>query len=280
MPKQLSTLGSLFSRTWTSYKQRALPVLIIVMVASVFITTLLLATTLISAFGGVLLAHFSQGVTGFVLLGVLLFLLLFALAVLLIWSQTAVVALVVDADLGIIEAFQRGWKYFWPMTWVLTFLGGIVLTGFLFGILPGFLFLAWFSFSVFILLEEDRRGLDSLLASREYVRGYGLNILGKLSVIWIGSLLAALIPFLGQIISILLAPFFLLFMLHMYHELKEIKGTVKIQTTAGGRIFWWVLTIIGLVLPIAGLLWGVYLLLGGGPHPAMAPWNTPHAINI
>lgn len=280
MQKQVSTLGNLFSRTWTSYKQRALPVLIIVMIATVFISTLLLTTTLISAFGGVLLAHFSQGLTGFVLLAVILFLLLLALAVLLIWSQTAAVALVVDADLSIIEAFQRGWEYFWPMTWVLTFLGGILATGFLFGILPGFLFLVWFSFAVFILLEEDRHGLDSLLASREYVRGYGLNTLGKLSVVWIASLLAALIPFLGQIITILLAPFFLLYMLHMYHELKEIKGTVKVQAGTGARIFWWALTVIGLVLPITGLLWGAYVLLGGDPHPDMMPWYTPHSISI
>ena len=44
-------------------------------------------------------------------------------------------AIVIKEDLGIIEAFQTGWTYLWPMTWVLTIYSGIVLTGFVLGII-------------------------------------------------------------------------------------------------------------------------------------------------
>ena len=75
--------------------------------------------------------------------------------------------------------------------------------------------------------------------------------------------MAGLFPFIVQILSIILAPFFMLYLLNMYRDLKSIKGDIELEGEAAGTIFWWTVAILGLILPVAGLLWLVYYLFTG-----------------
>ena len=149
------------------------------------------------------------------------------------------------------------------MTWVITIFSGMIITGLILGVLPGILVLVWFSFSFYILLEEERKGMDALLASMEYVRGDWWNTFGKLLVIWLISLLIGIIPFIGSLLSILFYPFLTLFMVAVYHDLKSRKGTVELQVNPGVRIFWWVITIIGLIIPIIAMIGAIASLFYG-----------------
>ena len=280
MNRQLIPIGELFSRTWSQYKQRALPLIAVILIGTVMTGGLGMITVLFGIFGGAILTHFIHDTSAIFVMAALMSILLLAITILFIWCQTALAAIVVDEELGIIEAFQRGWEYLWPMTWVLTILSGILMTGFALGVLPGFLFLVWFSFCPFILLAEDRRGIDSLLASREYVRGHGWNTFGKMAAVWLVSVMAAIIPFLGQILSILFAPFFMLFLLGMYHDLKTARGTIDLEEGGTGRIFWWTVTIIGLILPAAALLGLLYFLLTGEQQWMTPAWQGMHRASI
>jgi len=280
MHTQVTPIGELFSLTWTQYKERAIPLLAVILINTVLISSLILIIIVCGLFGGTVLMHFMNDVLAIGIIFVITTLFLLVIALLLIWCQTAMLAIVVDEDLGIIEAFQSGWEYFWPMTWVLTFLTGILISGFTFGIVPGFIFLVWFSFSIFIMFDENRRGLDTLLASREYVRGYGWNTFGKMIVVWIISLIIGILPLLGQILSILFTPFFLLYILAIYRDLKSIKGTVELDDAPGTRIFWWAVTIIGMIIPIAVLLGVLYFLLTGDQQWMMHTWQGIHGTNL
>ena len=44
----------------------------------------------------------------------------------------------------------------------------------------------------------------------------------------------------------------MLFVLNMYHDLKDIKGEAEVSAGSGTRIFWWIVTVFGLALPIIG----------------------------
>lgn len=280
MPEQITPIRELFSLTWTQYKQRALPILAVILISTVIIGSLCLIMVLGGIFGGAIMTHIMNSNSAIPLMAIPMSVFLLALTILIFWCQTAMLAIVIDENLGIIEAFQRGWEYLWPMTWVVTILSGIVMTGFVFGVLPGILFLVWFSFCAFILLDEDRRGMAALLASREYVRGYGWNTFGKMTVIWLLSVIAGIIPFLGQILSFLFAPFFMLYILAMYRDLKSIKGTVELKEGAGSRIFWWLVTIIGLIVPIIALVGLLYALLSGGHQWTMPAWQDMHGTSL
>jgi hypothetical protein len=278
--QQVTPIGELFSLTWTQYKERAIPLLAVILINTVLISSLILVIIVSGIVGTAILMHFMNDVLAISIIFIITTLFLLVIALLLVWCQTAMLAIVVDKDLGIIGAFQRGWEYFWPMTWVLTFLTGILISGFTFGIVPGFLCLVWFSFSIFIMFDENRRGLDTLLASREYVRGYGWNTFGKMIVAWLISLIIGILPLIGQILSMLFTPFFLLYILAIYRDLKSIKGTVELDDAPGTRIFWWAVTIIGMIIPIAALFVVLYFLLTGDQQWIMHTWQGMHGTNL
>jgi hypothetical protein len=129
-----------------------------------------------------------------------------------------------------------------------------MLVGFFLAFIPGVIFLIWFSFSMYIMVDEDKRGLDALLASKGYVEGYWWNTFGKFFVIWLLSLLISVVPFVGQILSLLFTPFLILFLVNVYKNLKEIKSSEGGIREQGGRTLWGVMAGIGLLVPIVGLL--------------------------
>lgn len=263
MSTETATIGEVFSLAWQQYKQRALPVLAVILISTALLGGLVMIMLLCGMFGAAILTHSINERVALLLVIILIALLLIVVTVLAVWCQSSLLAIIVDEELGIVDAFRTGWDFLWPLAWVMTILGGILITGFVCGVLPGILFMIWFTFCFYTLLAEDRRGLDSLLASMEYVRGHWWDTFIKLFLVWLLSALLSLIPFLGQILSILFAPYFMLFMLIMYRDLKEIKGEVVITAGSGTRIFWWVLAVIGMLLPILGLAGALVTLFTG-----------------
>lgn len=263
MSTEIATFGTLLRTAWDQFRTRAMPLLAVLLISAVVIGSLMMALVLCATLGAAMLTHFTDERTATYLVIVLVCVLLLVVTVLVIWSQTALLVLVVNEDLGIIEAFQSGWTWLWPMAWVLTLASAILLTGFALGVLPGFLFAIWFTFCIYVLLEEDRRGMEALLASKEYVRGHWWNTFGKLLLLWLISAVISIIPFIGQVFSLLFAPFFMLFLLAMYRDLKAVHGVAKVDDGPGSRIFWWTMAVIGLVLPLAALAAALFSLLTG-----------------
>ena len=274
MNTEIAPLGTLFRTAWDQYKKRAIPLLAVMLISAVVLASLAMALVLCATLGGAALTHFTDERTATYLIIVSAGVLLLVLTVLAFWAYTSLLALVVNEDLGIIEAFQAGWTWLWPMAWVLVLAPGIVLTGFVLGFLPGILFAVWFAFCMYVLLEEDRRGMDALLASREYVRGHWWNTFGKLLVVWLISAVAGFIPFIGQVFSLLFTPFFMLFMLAMYRDLKAVHGAAKVETSSGALLFWWALAVIDLVLPLIALATAFFVLLTGEQEWLRLPEST------
>jgi hypothetical protein len=60
------------------------------------------------------------------------------------------------------------------------FLTGLVtILGFIALIVPGIIFAVWFSFGYFVLVFEDKRGVDALKTSKSYVKGKWWAVLGR-----------------------------------------------------------------------------------------------------
>jgi hypothetical protein len=263
MRTEIANFAQLLRTSWDQYKQRALPLLAVILISTVVVGGLFMVLMLGISMGGAMLAHFTDERTATWLVILLAGILLLVLIVLIFWVQTTLFVLVVKEELGIIEAFQAGWDYLWPMAWVLTLASGILISGFALGVLPGILFTVWFTFGMYVLLEEDRRGMEALLASREYVRGHWWNIFGKVLALWLLSAVVGLIPFIGQIFSLLFAPFFLLFLLAAYRDLKAVKGEAVVTAGSGTLAFWWFLAVAGLLLPLLAMGLAFFALLTG-----------------
>ncbi len=265
MSNQTADYGTLFSKTWGQYKTRGLVIIGVVLISTVLI--LLLAAALGATaffFGKPLLADIQSGQPAGVAMaaggGVLFFTFL---ALFCMWGQAAVLAVSVDESLGVMAGLRAGWHYIWALGWVGLLVGGVIMLGFFLAVIPGIIFLVWFSFAMYVMVDEDKRGLDTLLASKSYVAGHWWDTFGKILVIWLLSMLVSVIPFLGQILTIIFTPFLILFLVNVYRNLKEIKSRSGVPGKQGSKVLWGTLAGLGLLSPIAGL---VVVVVAMGPN--------------
>lgn len=258
MSTQLKTVSEIFTETWGIYKQRAVPIVVVIVLTTVLILGLIVVIGLstVVALGGlqavtgdVQAGHFSPGALAVAFAAVLM------ATVLIVWSQAATLAIAVDDELNVMGALKAGWNYFIPLTWVGSLYMGIVMTGLTLFIIPGMIFGMSLSLCFYILFDEDLRGMDAVLASRHYVRGRWWNTFGKFCAVWLLSAAVSMIPVIGQILSVVFTPFLLLYMVVVYRDLRDTAEPLDLQ--AGPRWLWSLMAAVGIIVPLLGLLGGI-----------------------
>lgn len=259
MQTELKGFATLFSETWEQFKVRGLTILGVVLVSSLLIFgSLLLLGIVIAAFMGGMESAFQQVQQGQINLPiVVVFAVFFLLFILLaMWSQSATIAVAVDESIGVREALRVGWRRLWSMGWILLLVSSIVVTGFLFFIVPGIMLSVSLLFALYPLYDDDLHGMDAVLASYYYVKGRWWNTFGKLLLIWLIAIVLDLIPFIGQVLYFLFTPFLFLFLVAIYRNLKETAVAIP-----AGRSRWWLLAGSGVILSILGTI-GALVTLG------------------
>lgn len=116
----------------------------------------------------------------------------------------------------------------------------ILSAGFVLLIIPGIVLAILFLFSQFVLVEEEYRGLNALMISREYIKGYAWSVFGRLLLL--GALLASLVAIFEVIVLVLkidknpvvsiissismvgISIFVLSLLVTMYKNIKDLKG--------------------------------------------------------
>jgi hypothetical protein len=262
---EISSIGGIFSTAWRLYKKRALPILAVMLLTSLFGVMLLAGLGIggIFAFGfdaqqlqlaakdlpelqanpSLIVSH---PLFPFLVGGGLIF--FFAAILLGAWQQTALLAAAVDEHHGIIESLCTGWKYVLPMLWVSTLYFGIVTAGFSLLILPGLLLALSMSFCFCVMLDEERTGIDALTVSRFYVRGRWLNTFVKMLLISLLFMAVSLVP----VLPLLFTPFMLLYIVAVYRDLKDTAGIADPDSSC--RCFWRLMAAVGLFLPLLGMI--------------------------
>jgi hypothetical protein len=156
------------------------------------------------------------------------------------WCTAAFTYAVSDKTIGIKDALARGWKKTWSFIWLFSILGFVVIGGFLLFLIPGIIFLIWFTFSQFILASEGNIGMDAMLRSKEYVRGNWFDVFLRIFVIGLIYMIINMVPFIGPILSIVFFPFMMIFIYLIYHDLKELKGEDIVYPISMGQKFKWI----------------------------------------
>lgn len=260
LPGAIAILG----QAWAIYKQRIatfLGIVIIPMLVYGLSFGILLVVKAIFI-GAMLLffenaAFFAAGGIGVILLSLLAILVIIST----IWMQTALLYAIKghQEKIGVIESYKRGWHKIFSYWWVSLLMSFIVLGGFSLLIVPGIIFAIWFSLAPFILIAEDLKGMNTLLKSREYVRGRWWSIAWRFlfiavlflvinSVITLSSL--PFLLFLGPIIFIigpLLYPLVIIYGFLVYSNLKAVKGEIVFAPTRGQKIFFILISIFGIL---------------------------------
>jgi predicted Zn finger-like uncharacterized protein len=176
------------------------------------------------------------------------------------WGLAALTAAVVDEDLAIRPALERGWGLLWAYAWVISLAGFIVTGGFLLFIVPGILFSVWFFFAQYLLVAGNERGMDALLASKACVRGRFFAVLVRLLAAWVVSLVLGLVPVAGPLLSLLFVPFMLIYSWLLCEDLRRAAGGADFSRATGEKAKWLLLGLLGfIVVPLLALLLAGFL---------------------
>ena len=148
------------------------------------------------------------------------------------WAQVALIYAIKESQerIGIKESYKKAFSNIVPFIWVSFLSGIIVMAGFILLIVPGIIFGLWFSFAIFILIDEGLRGKKALLRSKEYVQDKMGSIFWRL--IFIGLIMFFLVfvlsyvigDFITPIISLFITPLITTYYFLVYKKVKETKS--------------------------------------------------------
>ncbi len=229
----LTGIGNLFEKTWDIFKRRigTLIVLYLITIGLVLIPVgifILLAYLISLALHGgteaLIIVGSVIGGTAGIIAGC--------------WGFGSFICAIADERLSIKDSLEKGGQKIWAFIWLFSLLGYIIPGGYLLFFIPGVLFMVWFAFAVFILPNEDEKGMNAVLKSKEYIKGHWVDVFVRLFIIWLASVGVGMIPLIGSVLSLLFVPFEMIFIYLIYEDLRSIKGDVSSRFSIGEKIGW------------------------------------------
>lgn len=122
------------------------------------------------------------------------------------------------------DTFAHTWKKLWKFFLLSILLSLIILGGFILLVVPGVIFMIWFAFSGFILIDQDKGVVKSLSASKTIVKGRFWPVLGRIIVFGLFGIIVRIVlgavPFgIGPSLTALAGGLFVLPSYLLYREL-------------------------------------------------------------
>ena len=243
---KLTDTGDLFAAAWNIFRQRLgtliplsfISLLVIVLPMSLFVA----GGYFISVFAGYRDAFAIAGaVTGGVV-GMVAFM----------WAMGALTFAAVDESLGIKTSMSCAWSRLGSFVWLFLLLPFVILGGYFLFVVPGIIFSILFLLSQYVLAEENERGLNAMLKSREYIRGYAWPVFFRMLVLLFATSLVTsllnLVPVVGPFASYFVTPFVFIFTVLIYRDLRSLKGEIAFDNSAGAKFLWLFLGALGFVV--------------------------------
>lgn len=174
------------------------------------------------------------------------------------------------------SSISSAFKKFLPYLWF-SIISGIVIVG-MFGLLviPGIIFLVYFSMASYIFVVEDVRGMNSLIKSLNYTWNHWWGLFGRILlfgiiiavIYWVIMLIVGvvgmfavaslgggvtgmiIIGIITVILSTLITPFSYAFVFKLYESLKSIAVPTELNTSSGYKAKFLIPALIGIVLMV------------------------------
>lgn len=224
--KKLIPLGELFSQTWKFYSEHFKNLMSIA------------ALILLPIFISIIPALFITNT--FILLPVTLIVYLASVVVCLI-GEITLLQYIKEKNLNfdIKKVFLKEAKSkFWSFLWINFLVGILVVLGFVALIIPGFYLLVAFIFSSYVLIDQNKRGMEALKESKKLAKGYFWPIFGRIVLMYLIFIVVQMFgtPLMSfsysyilsnvfsLVISFFFVPFAMAYIFNIYENLKRIKG--------------------------------------------------------
>jgi hypothetical protein len=269
--KTLASPRTLLTETWETY-QNNLETFLIIMAIPLVIGQL---PKLISALAGGPegTSIWNQVFTGGVLLLPALAILAAVLSLIAQPLATlAILTVLSEKQTGVDpkQAYKKAFKKILPYIGLTVLSSLIITSGTLLLLIPGIILAIWFSFDIPILVEENLKGFNALLKSREYVRDVWWPVLGRLlyttgamivvaiiSSMFFDTLAGVTFPAIKQAKSLVnnlfIRPIALIYTFKLYQEAKRIKGEIPFNPTTKDKLPYIGLIVLGVLISLGSL---------------------------
>lgn len=230
MSKVRMNLGELIKRSWEVYTKN-LGMLILVIILGMLLMGVFLIPGIIALMVGMAGATSNQEMilNAFSITGLVIFIISFVLAMLAsIIYGAALIKAVGMAEGGekidIKKVFSVAYQKFWPILGSSIIAGAIMLAGFILLIIPGLVAMVYLQFVIYVVIFEDKWGFEAVRRSFELVKGNFWWVVLIILIVALGSGILGSIPYVGGIISFILAPLWQVIMFVLYKNLRGLKG--------------------------------------------------------
>lgn len=172
----------------------------------------------------------SAMITISIILGLLGILATLFMAVVIFISRVALMVMIKENNnqLGLKEYWRKGQKVAWQFFTTSLLSGILLILLFCLLIVPGIIFLVFWLFVSWIVINEGLVNRVALRRSKQLVSGYWWPIFGRLLLLFLFLILFTKAPF-SAFISWLLLPFCLAYIYEIYKSLVEIKGRGEVK---------------------------------------------------
>jgi hypothetical protein len=246
----LDAIGELFSKSWSLYVKRFKSLILIYLPP--------LALIII---GEVLQAR--QTIPALFVGSILMF-----LAIIL--SVAAGIALITAINKGtdFIESYQAGFKLFWAWIWIAILAELAMIGGFVMFIIPGIMLSIQLALAIYVLVLEDKHGMQALIQSREYVKGYWWAYFGRallLCLVICVLMFVAYLPFallLGKVAALIIygivllcaVPFAMCYSYEIFDNFRRLKPNAGENAAKDKHEFLTVAMVFGAIGIVAGII--------------------------
>lgn len=192
---------TLLHEAWATYKHRfkLFAGIMLLPLGFMYISNILLLNTTLKI-------HSILDSTGSALLFILFILLYITLlSIIHVWSHVALIFAAKNREyvLTVKQAYLTSSHKIISYWWVVLLTGIITAGGYLLFIIPGLLFSVWFSLGTILVVAENRRGMDAILKSRFYIKGYWLSALWRFLALGLFFLAFQLLYMLGVFVVLM-----------------------------------------------------------------------------
>ncbi|OGK09556.1 hypothetical protein A2767_06010 [Candidatus Roizmanbacteria bacterium RIFCSPHIGHO2_01_FULL_35_10] len=204
--------------------------------------------------------------------------LLFLIFVILAETCTIITQLIFfyspESYTGLTDLYKKSLRYVWPML-LMSGLGGLmIMGGIMLFIIPGIIFLVWFSFSRFFLLFENKKVYESLDASGRLVKARFWEIFMRILTVYLLFYALTYLPLLIRsgtiklilaiIILLVLNPLVNIYLILLYKNAKELETVQPAFEEKHSRLLYWVIPLFALLL-VSGAIGGYMFLKINSP---------------
>ncbi len=158
----------------------------------------------------------------------------------MIWGFAALLNRIqkLDQPMTLGQAFTAAKPLIWPLVITGILVAIFTLIGLVLLVIPGIIVGVWLSLAMFIVVDEQKRGMAAVKQSKEYVKGYWWSVFGRFLLIGlILGIVSAIIGNIGimilgvklgtllqNIVGLILVPFAVLYEYGVYKNIKAVRG--------------------------------------------------------